>query len=63
MAACIPFQQCSAWLPQIKTRNHQPLLSKKPAKAYSHFNILPRTMPYGVSFAALDANASYYFSK
>jgi len=58
MVAFIPFQRFSAWLSQIKTQNHRPLLSKKPAKAYSHFNILPHTMPYGVSFATFGANAS-----
>ena len=58
MATYIPFQRFSLSLPQIKARIHRPLLPKKPAKAYSHFNILPHTMPYGVSFATLGTNAS-----
>lgn len=59
MATCIPFQWFLAWVPQIKTRNHRPLLSKKPTKSHSHFNILLHAMPYDVSFATLGANASY----
>jgi len=67
---CIPFRShfnsqihFSTWLPQIKTQIHRPLLSKKPIKSHSHFNILPHTIPYGVSFATLGANASLYICK
>ena len=62
MATCIPFQRLSAWLPQIKTWNHRPLISQKPTKSHSHFNILPHTMPYNVSFVKLGANASLTYA-